>query len=153
MGQRFNGGGPVPPIDLGGQFANASAIKTCINLQLPSPQADLFSTCAEGFAQLTHLEGEHGRNNKTTQIRRFFEELVIWDERCADKKSEEFSEVLPYIRLIRSKVAYSKGRKLITAGFADVLSHLVEKINSPKTLKNARLFMEATIGFRRALEN
>lgn len=159
MGQRYNGpigGGPIRADNAVqaaayAPFTNARAIKECINQQLQSPKSDLFSLCAEGFANLTHQEGERDKN-KTTQIRRFFEELVSWDERCSDKTPEEFSEILPFIHLLRSKVAYSRGRKLVTGGFEEVLSYLIQKIHSPKTLHNARLFMEATIGFRRALE-
>lgn len=134
-----------------GPFENVAEIKSCIDEQLESPKQELFGVCAEGFAKMTDREGGQ-RKNKSTQIRRFFEEIVLWDERCAGKTEEEFKSVLPFIQLLRSKVHYSKGRDLISQGLMDVLSHLFLKINSLKTLTHARRFMEASIGYRRALE-
>jgi CRISPR-associated protein Csm2 len=135
----------------GNQQGNrATEIKKMITEQLKDPGKDFFSTCASDFATIIHDEGGQ-RKNKSSQIRRFFEELILWDERC-EESDELCQERLPFIRLMCAKSAYSKGRDLISPSFHEVFTHLVQKIDDYKTLKNARLFMEATIGFRRALE-
>jgi CRISPR-associated protein Csm2 len=130
--------------------SGTAEVKNTITSQLKKPGKDFFSDCASNFALIIHTEGGQ-RKNKSSQIRRFFEELILWDERC-EESDTRCEELLPLIRLMRAKSAYSKGRDLISSGFHDVFSHLIQNIDDHKTLRNARLFMEATIGFRRALE-
>lgn len=167
MGYRVGGNGPVPQNGGGNQrgfqnnrnevqvpagpYERVDEIKKCISEQLAIPKEEIFGICAEGFAKMVDREGGD-RKNKSTQIRRFFEEVVLWDERCASKTEEEFKSVIPFIQLLRSKVHYSKGRDLISQGLMDVLSHLFQQVKSPTTLTHARRFMEASIGYRRALE-
>ena len=118
---------------------------------------ELFGTIAEKAAGALYDRD----SNKSSQIRRFYDELVLWDDKIQskeeDKRAAAFEEALPYIQMIRAKLAYSGGRKargkpLLTEDFVLVFSKLIKQIDSPQTLKNAKLFFEAYLGFAKALE-
>lgn len=113
----------------------------------------LFSETAEQAA--LELCSHKGRENASSQIRRFYDELVMWDEKLNAKQPEQretaFREFMPYIQMIRAKLAYSQGRGLISKDFNDVFSHLIKEIKDPSSLKNAKLFFEAFLGFNKAI--
>lgn len=96
--------------------------------------------------------------NKAAQIRRFYDELVMWYDKVYAAQTDEeraakFDDLAPYIQMLRAKVAYAKGRKLVNDAFCDMFSNLISQVKTPKTLKNAKLFMEAFLGFKKYLEN
>ncbi len=93
--------------------------------------------------------------NTSSQIRRFYDELVMWNERVLTAKDPEakFTEVAPYIQMLCAKCAYAKGRKLIDETFDTLLSDLISQIKTPETLKRAKLFFEAFLGFKKAIES
>lgn len=127
-------------------------LKNKIRLTEPvDPQ--LFSETAEN-AVLT-LCPRNVNGNASSQIRRFYDELVMWDEKLQAKQPEQrqeaFREFFPYIQMIRAKLAYSEGRGLITKDFNKVFSHLIKEIKDPTSLKNAKLFFEAFLGFNKAI--
>lgn len=119
----------------------------------PPVDPELFNTIAEETAKA--FSGQKDKN-KSSQLRRFYDELVIWNARVEsreeDKKTQAIEEFLPYIKMIRAKIAYSGGRKLLTEDFVEVFGKIIGQINSPETLKNAKLFFEAYIGFAKAIE-
>ena len=49
--------------------------------------------------------------------------------------------------MMKSKVAYAKGRKNVDATFQNFINTLIGQIDDQKTLNNAKLFMEAMMGF------
>ncbi len=113
----------------------------------------LFSETAEQAA--LKLCSPKIKENAPSQIRRFYDELVMWDEKLNAKQPEQrqeaFREFVPYIQMIRAKLAYSQGRSLITKDFNDVFSHLIKEIKDPSSLRNAKLFFEAFLGFTKAI--
>lgn len=97
--------------------------------------------------------------NKSTQLRKFYDELVMWYdkvafEQTADGKADKYKELAPYIKMMNAKVAYAEGRKpaLVDSNFREMFTHVIRQINSPDTLKHAKLFMEAFMGFYKAEE-
>jgi CRISPR-associated protein Csm2 len=118
-------------------------------IQLAEPNEQLFAETAEKFAKLLFSSGK-GKRNKSTQIRRFYDELVLWEERVCESP-DVFTANLPLIRMMKAKVAYSNGRELVSAEFVDVMNHLIDQVKSPQTLSNARLFFEASLGFLKPL--
>ena len=56
------------------------------------------------------------------------------------------------LKMMNAKVAYSKGREHVDVCFEKMFTQLINQIKDPKTLKNAKLFMEAFLGFYKALE-
>ena len=121
-----------------------------IKLQ-PPVSVELFSSIAEDKAKIVAAAGG-GRNNKSTQLRKFYDELVMWfdkvnHERTKEAKVSKYAEVAPFIKMMKAKVAYAKGRDHVDTCFEQMFSNLVGQIDGPDTLKHAKLFMEAFMGF------
>lgn len=114
----------------------------------------LFSDVAQETASSCHDSNK--KINASSQVRRFYDELVMWDEKINTASGEErarlFEESVPYIWMISAKLAYACGRGLITKDFQNIFTHLIKAINDPLTLKQARTFFEAYLGFAKAIE-
>ena len=127
------------------------------DIKLQSPiSIELFAGIAEDKA-ITIARAGGRRNNKSTQLRKFYDELVMWFdkvnlERSKDAKATKYTEVAPFIKMMNAKVAYAKGRDHVDACFEQMFSHLIRQIDSPDTLKHAKLFMEAFMGFYKVHE-
>jgi CRISPR-associated protein Csm2 len=131
---------------------------TDITLQKPIP-VELFGEIAEEKAEKIFEAGggKNGRKNKSTQLRKFYDELVMWFEkvhleRTKEAKASKYTEVAPFIRMMNAKVAYARGREHVDECFEQMFSHLIRQIADPETLKHAKLFMEAFMGFYKAQE-
>lgn len=143
----------------GGYDRNSAPVPTIttsdIKLQTPV-SVELFASVAEDKA-ITVARAGGRRNNKSTQLRKFYDELVMWFEkvnleRTNDAKNSKYTEVAPFIKMMNAKVAYAKGRDHVDACFEQMFSHLIRQIDSPETLKHAKLFMEAFMGFYKVHE-
>jgi len=126
-----------------------------IKLAAPVP-VNLFADIAEDKAIAVARAGGR-KNNKSTQLRKFYDELVLWfdkvnHERTKEDKASKYAEVAPFIQMMNAKVAYSRGRDHVDACFEQMFSHLIRQIDSPETLKHAKLFMEAFMGFYKVHE-
>ncbi len=108
---------------------------------------ELFNEIAK---QAAHKVAE-GRNcNKASQLRRFYDELCMWEAKVArqpDKFPDKFDECLPFIRMLNAKAAYAEGRKLVDRTFVDLLAHTLQQAKSAETLTVCKLFWEAFMGF------
>jgi CRISPR-associated protein Csm2 len=111
---------------------------------------DIFNKIAEQVA--VQVYGSGGKN-KRTQLRRFYDELAMWNERVqtqdAPTRAAKYKEFEPFIKMMRAKVVYAKGREHIDETFDKLFSRCVEKIDTPESLKRCKLFMEAFMGFYR----
>ena len=126
-----------------------------IKLQSPVP-VELFADIAQDKA-ITVAQAGGGRKNKSTQLRKFYDELVLWFdkvhlERTKEAKASKYTEVAPFIKMMNAKVAYAKGRDHVDECFEQMFSHLIRQITDADTLKHAKLFMEAFMGFYKAQE-
>lgn len=123
-----------------------------IKLARPVP-AELFSGIAEDKAIVIAQAGG-GRKNKSTQLRKFYDELVMWHEKVqlAENRDEKYSELAPFVKMLNAKVAYAKGRDHVDECFEKMFSYLIRQITDAETLKHAKLFMEAFLGFYKAQE-
>ena len=119
--------------------------------------ATLFSQIAEDAAKNVAECDERGRPGKTasrpTQLRKFYDEICMWDSKCQADKSR-FDEYLPFILMLKAKVAYAKGRGHVNQKYVDILNHCLSELESnpgpetgPETLHNLKFFMEAFTGF------
>jgi len=113
------------------------------DLKTSSPPITLFSDDAENIAKLLNLDPS---KNKPTQIRRFYDELVGWQERIGTDE-QKFKDYAAFIHMLNAKAAYAQGRKLVTQEFADWLRGCIAQIDSPRTLNHFRLHFEAMLGF------
>lgn len=108
--------------------------------------AELFNTVAKRKAE-TIAANKNNNSNKPTQIRKFYDEISMWDMKVS-MNPEKFQEYLPYIRMLNAKVAYAKGRNnLVDDNFVRLMSHCLNEVNSVESMHAFKLFMEAFIGF------
>ena len=124
-------------------------------IQLNRPDAELFDNTAKQIAE--RLNQAPKEANKSAQLRRFFDELVMWFEKAQsagekDQQDQRTNEILPLIRMINAKAAYAHGRKLVTPDFTSFLTRCLQQIKNFETLKNSKLLFEAVLGFRKSLE-
>lgn len=123
---------------------------------------NLFADIAQAKARAIAEEGR-GRKNKSSQLRKFYDELVMWHDKVFQVRSvgektstdlcqEEYDKLVPFIKMLCAKVAYAKGREHVSEGFEKLFTHVVRAISDPGTLKQAKLFMEAFMGFYKAEE-
>lgn len=119
---------------------------------------DLFSDVAQAMAKdLMAGPDKNSDKNKSTQLRRFYNELVLWHDKIyaerGDMREAKYKEFAPYIKMLNAKVAYAKARKHVDANFEGMFTHCIRQINDATSLKRCKLFMEAFIGFYKAQEN
>lgn len=118
-----------------------------INLACVPPAAELFNGDAERVASVL---SQANNMNKSTQIRRFYDELVGWQERIGDDEAK-FTELEAFIKMQNAKVAYAKGRKLVDDQFELWFRDCIKSTTSAIALKHFRLHFEAVLGFLKAL--
>lgn len=110
---------------------------------------ELFNGIAKQAAEAVAQADSY--RNKPTQLRRFYDELLLWETRVsqqpAEIQEEKFAEFLPFIRMLNAKAAYAEGRKLVDRTFVDLMHHTLDKVTSPKTLTTCKHFWEAFMGF------
>lgn len=114
----------------------------------------LYADIAEAKARF--LAGNSGHDvNKGTQLRRFYDELSLWNEKVngsgtSEDRQARYREFAPLIKMLNAKVAYARGRKHVDENFEKLLRHLIGQVKDPATLAQAKLFMEAFMGFYKA---
>ena len=109
--------------------------------------AEIFSDIAQRAAK--HIK-TNKNVNKTTQLRKFYDELTMWNDRVQlvrENKQGKFQELIPFIKMLKAKVAYAEGRKHVDKSFSEVFNRCIDQINNVETLRDAKLFMEAVMGF------
>ncbi len=98
---------------------------------------ELFNKTAEKWAKKIE-------KTKKSQVRNFYDEVLKLQARA---KKEGFDEVLPFVKMLNSKVAYAVNRKVATKEFEKFMSECIKKIDSEEKLDIFQLFFEAVIGF------
>ena len=125
-----------------------------INLKTDPPVATLFSEDAEEIAKQldasTKAGGRDNGKNKSTQVRRFYDELVGWQDRIGNDV-EKFNQYVAFIRMLNAKAAYAEGRNLVTPDFVTWFKDCIKQVDSPRTLTNFRLHFEAVLGFLKSI--
>jgi CRISPR-associated protein Csm2 len=109
------------------------------------PDPRLFAEIAEEKAADV-ARGGGRETNKSSQLRRFYDELVMWQEKVG-ASDERFAELQPYICMLKAKVAYTKGRGHVDANFEALLRHVIDQCTNAATLRQAKLFLEAFMAF------
>ena len=112
-----------------------------INLKEIKPE--LFDSIAKEEAKNISADT---RTNKPTQLRKFYDEIVMWDNKVA-MHPEKFTEYLPFIRMLNAKAAYAQGRKLVDHNYVSMLNNCLQQVDKAETMRTFKLFMEAFMGF------
>jgi CRISPR-associated protein Csm2 len=107
--------------------------------------AKLYSDIAEEAAKAVAGD-KHGNKNKPSQLRRFYDELLALQDKVGSEK-ERFDQYLPFIQMLKAKVAYAKGRDKVDEAFCALLNRVIDQADNFQKLKQARLFMEAFMAF------
>jgi CRISPR-associated protein Csm2 len=95
---------------------------------------------------------------QNTQIRKFYDKVLELNDKAKRASTEEFEEeILPFVKMLNSKVAYasqrnSGGGKLVNSAFVSMMNECINQVNDKKTLNTFKLFFEAVIGFHKSLE-
>ncbi|ABI60435.1 type III-A CRISPR-associated protein Csm2 [Nitrosomonas eutropha] len=114
-----------------------------LDLKTNPPPATLFSKDAKDIAELLNKDTS---KNKSTQIRRFYDELVGWQERIGTDE-QKFKDYEAFIHMLNAKAAYAQGRKLVTQEFVEWLNSCIKQVTDTRTLNHFRLHFEAMLGF------
>ena len=81
---------------------------------------------------------------KKTQVRNFYDKVLELFEKS---KNESWEDIYPFVKMLNSKVAYGKSRKVVTQEFEQMMNECINQINSKNDLEIFKLFFEAVIGF------
>jgi CRISPR-associated protein Csm2 len=112
----------------------------------------LFDTTAMQVAELISKPlDKNGRpdskKNKSTQLRKYYDELCMWDQKIK-QSPDSYKEYLPLIKMLNAKVAYAKGRDLVDQNFVDLMRHCLNQVTEDKkTFETCKRFFEAFMGF------
>ncbi|STO53530.1 CRISPR type III-A/MTUBE-associated protein Csm2 [Canicola haemoglobinophilus] len=113
---------------------------------------DIFSKIAEKAAEQIKTNSSQ---NKTTQLRKFYDELAMWNDRVQAKREQkeiEYQNLAAFIKMLKAKVAYAEGRKYVDENFSKIFNQCIDQIHSAETLREAKLFMEAVMGYCKLYE-
>ena len=91
---------------------------------------------------------EERNSAKSSQMRNFYEKVMEWDEKASKMPDDQFREdVLPFVKMLNSKVAYAKTRGTVDNKFVQMMNDCIRQVNSASDLRIFKLFFEAVIGF------
>lgn len=111
---------------------------------------ELFSTKAEMLAKKLADDciQSRKRNNKRTQIRKFYDEVIRLNME-AKTKTVQWDNISPLVNMIIAKAAYAKGRDLVSENFLDFIRSSVKQVKASDDLAVFANFFEAFYGFYR----
>ena len=104
---------------------------------------ELFNGIAKRCAKAI---GDNHKCNKPSQLRRFYDELVMWQTKVGPDDAR-FQQARPFILMLNAKAAYAQGRDLVDPNFVKLLDRCLRQVEDAKTLGYAKLFFEAFLGF------
>jgi len=108
--------------------------------------ATLFGEDAKDMAKL--LNDGYGADISTTQFRQFYEKILELNDKAQGLSTEEFKvKVLPFVKLLNSKVQYSKSRRNCGERFEKMMDESIKVVDSEIELQNFKYFLEAIIGY------
>jgi len=108
--------------------------------------ANLFGEEAKRVAGL--LNDGYGADIKTTQFRQFYEKILELNDKAQGLNKKDFKiKVLPFVKLLNSKVKYSKSRRHCGDRFETMMEKSIYAVESAEELLNFKYFLEALIGY------
>jgi CRISPR-associated protein Csm2 len=104
---------------------------------------NLFDSVAQNAAEKI---ADNRNSNKPTQLRRFYDEIVMWESK-ASLNPEKFPEYLPFVKMLNAKAAYALGRKLVDENYVKLIGDCLKQVETASDMRHFKLFMEAFMGF------
>jgi CRISPR-associated protein Csm2 len=106
---------------------------------------NLFGDEAKRVANLLN-DGGYSADISTTQFRQFYEKILELNNKA--EGNDKFNiEVLPFVKLLNSKVQYSKSRRNCGERFEEMMDIAIKAVDSVVELHNFNYFLEAVIGY------
>jgi len=103
--------------------------------------AELFDEVALEWADRI----SRGRMNKN-QLRNFYDKVLeLYEKSLYTENFEE--EVLPFVKMLNSKVAYAVNRGVANNDFKTMMNDCISQIKTKEDLEVFKYFFEAVIGF------
>lgn len=103
--------------------------------------AELFDEVALEWADRI----SRGRMNKN-QLRNFYDKVLeLYEKSLYTENFEE--EVLPFVKMLNSKVAYAVNRGVANNDFKTMMNDCISQIKTKEDLEIFKYFFEAVIGF------
>ncbi len=110
----------------------------------------LFTDYAYKLAKVLFNETKTSKNlNKPSQIRKFYDELLRI--KSLRNNFENFKNFKAYIAMIKPKVAYSLGRKLVSENFYQFISEGIKRSEDYESFDIFLNVFEATIAYYKKL--
>jgi len=107
----------------------------------------LFGDEAKRVAGLIN-DGSFRPDITTTQYRQFYEKILELNDKAQGLSKVEFDvKILPFVKLLNSKVQYSKSRRHCGEKFEKMMDTSIKAVNSAEELQNFKYFLEAVIGY------
>ena len=107
--------------------------------------AVLFGDEAKRVANLLN-DGGYSADISTTQFRQFYEKILELNDKAQGNENFDVT-VLPFVKLLNSKVQYSKSRRNCGERFEEMMDKSIKAVNSETELRNFKYFLEAVIGY------
>lgn len=112
----------------------------------PELYAGIAESAARQVSTKDSQEKDRRGRNKPTQLRRFYDELVMMHDKV-EQNPQGFDDLLPFIKMIKAKVSYAFGRGNVDNTFKSMMEKVIDGVSSQDELRQAKLFMEAFMGF------
>jgi len=107
----------------------------------------LFGDEAKRVANLLN-DGGFKADISTTQFRHFYEKILELNDKAQGLCQAEFEvKILPFVKLLNSKVQYAKSRRNCGERFDRMMDKSIKAVNSAEELQNFKYFLEAIIGY------
>jgi len=107
----------------------------------------LFGDEAKRVANLLN-DGGFKADISTTQFRQFYEKILELNDKAQGLSQAEFEvKILPFVKLLNSKVQYAKSRRNCGERFEKMMDKSIKVVNSAEELQNFKYFLEAIIGY------
>jgi CRISPR type III-A-associated protein Csm2 len=90
------------------------------------------------------------RGVEKNQLRNFYDKVLELEEKAINVNDDEFKiKVLPFIKMLNSKVAYAKNKQQgsVNKAFVIFMNEAIKQVNSKDTFTNFKFLFEAVLGF------
>jgi CRISPR-associated protein Csm2 len=101
------------------------------------------TNCAKAISETKPTQVRN--KTKPTQVRNFYDYVLKLLDRVDN--GEKFDNILPFVKMLNSKVHYAEARKHVSIEFSEMIKKCVSQVDSKETLRTFKLFFEAVIGF------
>jgi len=91
-----------------------------------------------------------GKGVEKHQLRNFYDAVLDLYEKSQNVNDTEFTQkILPFIKMLRSKVYYAKNKQSspVNDAFVEFFNYSLDQINDKESFENFRYLFEAIIGF------